>query len=195
MKAFIKMTAALAALLWLSACSSVPVTTDYDPEYRLSPTASYAWLDAPKHQTDPFVDNDLLARRVHRAVDEQLAANGLRPVTDGKQPDLLVTYHVGAQEKMDIDTTDFYGYYGYYPCWHCWGPGPYYGGRDVWVRYYTEASLLIDIVDAKTKQLVWRGVADRRLPKFDDPAQRDAYVNETVRAIFQYFPPGTKPRK
>ncbi|MET0379138.1 MAG: DUF4136 domain-containing protein [Spongiibacteraceae bacterium] len=199
MKAWAKTAVALLTVLWLGGCGGIPVNTDYDSDYQMSPTASYAWIDSPKKAArDPLIDNDLLERRVHRAVDEQLAANGLRPVNDGQQPDLLVAYHVGQEDKVDINTTDnFYGHYGYYPCWHCWGPSPYgYGyGQDVWVNYYTEDTLLIDIIDAKTKKLVWRGMADRRLPKFKTPVERDTYVRETVTAIFQYFPPGRTPRK
>lgn len=196
MKAWLKTAVSLCAVLWLSGCGGIPVSTDYDPEYQLQPTASYAWMEAPKQaMKDPLIDNDLLERRVRRAVDEQLAANGLRLVADGQHPDVLVTYHVGQKEKVDIDTADhFYGYYGYYPCWHCWGPPPF-GGRDVWVTYYTQDTLLVDMVDAKTKKLIWRGVANRRMPNFKSPAERDTYVRESVNAIFQHFPPGSEPRK
>lgn len=192
---WVKAGLSLLAGLWLSGCSGIPVNTDFDPDYHLSPTAVYAWMETPPQAAkDPLIDNDLVERRVHRAADEQLAANGLRLVNAGQQPDVLVTYHLGQQEKVDISTTDnFYGYYGYYPCWRCWAPRPY--ERDVWVNYYTQDTLLIDIVDAKTKKLVWRGVANRRLPSFTTPAQRDAYVRETVAAIFQYFPPGNSPRR
>jgi hypothetical protein len=196
MKAWVKTAVSLCAALWLSGCVGIPVSTDYDPDYQLQPTASYAWMDVSKQAVkDPLVDNDLLERRVHRAVDEQLAANGLRLSADGQQPDLLVTYHVGQQEKVDIDTVDhFYGYYGYYPCWRCRGPAPF-GGSDVWVTYYTQDTLLIDIVDAKSKKLIWRGVANRRMPSFKSPTERDTYIRESVNAIFQHFPPGSAPRK
>ena len=183
-----------AVVLWLTGCTGIPVDTDYDPDYTLSLTSSYAWMETAKTQRDPIVENDLLTGRVHRAVDEQLAAQGLHLAASGQQPDLLVTFHAGEAEKMDIDSSDrFFGYYGYYPCWHCWGPSPFY--NDVTVSYYTEGTLTVDIVDAKTKRLVWRGVADRRIPKFKSPQERDAFVRESVAAIFQYFPPGHKPQR
>lgn len=199
MKTWVKAATACAALLWLAGCTSIPVETDYDPEYALSLTSTYAWMDESKSaQRDPLVENDLLARRVQRSVDAELAAQGLKHVGADQNPQLLVTFHAGSTEKFDIDSTDsFYGYYGYYPCWHCWGPGPYggYGGRDVWVRYYTEGSLVVDIVDAKSKRLVWRGATERRLPKFKSPEERDVFVRESIGAIFQYFPPGRKPTR
>jgi hypothetical protein len=195
MKTWVKVTGLFAVLVWLAGCTGIPVETDYDPDYKLSLTSSYAWMETPRSAArDPIVDNDLLARRVQRAVDGELAAQGLKLVGVDQNPELLVTYHAGATEKIDIDTTDsFYGYYGYYPCWHCWGPGPY--GRDVWVRYYTEGTLVIDIVDAKTKKLVWRGTADRRIPKFKSPLERDVFVRDSVAAIFGHFPPGRQPAR
>src|SRR5690606_23359840 len=153
MNAWVKMAVGLVATVWLAGCSGIPVDTDYDPDYKLSLTSSYAWMEAPKAGArDPVVENDLLARRVQRSVDAELAAQGLRLVAADQEPELLVTFHAGEVEKMDIDTTDhFYGHYGYYPCWGCWGGGPYGYGNDVWVRYYTEGTLMVDIVDAKTK--------------------------------------------
>ena len=65
-----------------------------------------------------------------------------------------MTYHVGAQDKVDVQS---WGYgYGY-------GPGRYHGtwggGGGIETYNYTEGTLIIDIVDASSKQLVWRGTA------------------------------------
>jgi hypothetical protein len=137
-----------------------------------------------KPAADPLIDNDLVARRVHRAVAEQLEGKGLREAASEAQADLLVTYHVGEEEKLDISS--FHSNFGYYPCWHCFGPG---FDSDVWVTQYTQGKLVIDLIDAKNKQLVWRGIAARRLPTFKSPAERDQYIRETVVAIFKDFPP------
>jgi hypothetical protein len=58
----------------------------------------------------------------------------------------------------------------------------------VWVSQYTQGKLIIDMVDAKTKRLVWRGIASRRLPTFDSPQERDQFIRESVTAIFKKFP-------
>lgn len=168
----------------LNACAGIPVSTDYDPSWQLPPTPVYAWMPHPMNKVDPMIDNDLVAARVYRAVDEQLAAKGLSMANNAADANLLVTYHIGEEEKLDINT--FHSSFGYYPCWRCWGPG---FESDVWVSQYTQGQLIIDLVDAKTKQLVWRGIASRRVPRFDSPQARDKYVRESVAAIFQKFPP------
>lgn len=168
----------------LNACAAIPVSTDYDPSWQMPASASYAWISHPMNKVDPMIDNDLVAGRVHRAVDDQLAAKGLSLAKSEADASLLVTYHIGEEDKLDINS--FHSNFGYYPCWRCWGPG---FDSDVWVTQYTQGKLIIDLVDAKTKQLVWRGIASRRLPSFDSPQERDKYIRESVDAIFKKFPP------
>jgi hypothetical protein len=188
MNTFLSRLSLAAVVLLVAACSQVPVSTDYDPEWQLKPAATYAWLPPQKKLvTDPAVDNDLFARRMQRAVDEQMAAKGLAK-SDVDSADLLVTYHVTQETRLDVDT--FRANYGYYPCWGgCWGPGWGGGwGSDVYVREYTAGTLMVDVVDAKSRELRWRGISERRVPSFRTPQEREAFIRETVTAIFQNFP-------
>lgn len=190
MNAFLRRLTLATLVLLVAACHTVPVSTDYDPDWQLKPSATYAWLPPQKKLvTDPAVDNDLFAKRLHRAVDEQLKAKGLA-MTSVDSADLLISYHVAQETRIDIDT--FRSHYGYYPCWGgCWGPGwgPGWGaGSDVWVREYTAGTLMIDVVDGKSRELRWRGVSERRVPAFRTPEEREAFIRETVAAIFQKFP-------
>ncbi len=167
----------------LAGCSRIPVSVDYSPDWQFQPSSSFAWMPRETRGSDPLVENDLLDQRVRRAVTEQLRARGLVEASI-ESADLLVTYHVGLQDKVDINT--FRSSFGYYPCWHCVGWGY---GTEVWVTEYTQNTLVIDLVSAETRKLVWRGVAERRLPNLRTPAERDAYMNETVAAILADFPP------
>lgn len=191
----------LAALLMgLAACSRIPVSTDYREGWAPAAGASFAWLP-PKEgaPSNPLYDNDLVRARVQGAVNDALQARGLQQAANQAEADLLVAYHVVEEEKIDVDT--FHSWYGYYPCWGCYsGFGPAYAhrygfgygypGTDVWVREYTQGTLVIDLVDAESRQLVWRGVAKRRLPHLETPTEREAYIRETVAAILRDFPPG-----
>lgn len=178
--------------LLLAACTGIPVSTDYDTGYSFGALSSYAWLER-KQLGDPRIDNDLVQARVHSAVDDQLRAKGMARASSSETADLLVSYHIGEQEKIDIHT--FHSNFGYYPCWHCYHPyrGFYHGGfhDDIWVTEYTEGTLIIDIIDAKSRKLVWHGSAERRVPNFKTPQERDAYIRETVTAILAKFPPST----
>ena len=178
----LRLCGVLLAASLLSACGAIPVSTDFDPAWQIPPAPVYAWMKRPLLKLDPLVDNDLMEARIQRAVDEQLAAKGFSMAAAAAQANVLVTYHVGEEDKLDV--SGFHASYGYYPCWRCGGPG---FDSDLWVSQYTQGKLVIDLVDAQTKKLVWRGEALRRVPDFKTPQQRDTYVRETVAAIFKKF--------
>ncbi len=92
------------ATVVLNACGAIPVSTDFDPEWHMPATPVYAWMARPHGKLDPMVDNDLVETRIHRAVDEQLAAKGLIQGASEAQANVLVTYHIGEEEKLDINT-------------------------------------------------------------------------------------------
>ena len=173
--------------LLLTGCASLHVNTDYDPQRDFGSFQRYAWLEpGPAVVQDPLVQNDLMAQRIRRAADTVLAARGYTLSNVG-DADFLVGWHVSAETRMDIDT--FHSNFGYYPCWGC--IGPYYRlgyDRDLTVRHYKSGSFMLDIIDPETRQLVWRGIVERRLTQ-GSPEQRDQYVSEIIEAILAEFPP------
>lgn len=188
MKTWAKIAVAL-GLLSLVACGGLPVSTDYDTSRDFTALKTFAWLEPSKKiLIDPLVDNDLMNRRIKRSVERQLAAQGYSKASNGQQANFLVSYHVVAEDKLSI--TSFHDHYGYYPCWRgCYRSGfGGFGHSDIDVRQYKQGTFMIDIINPETKELMWRGVAGKRLSK-GSPQQRDEYVNEIVTAILLKFPP------
>jgi hypothetical protein len=174
-------------LLAVTACGAIAVNSDYDTERQFSGLTTYAWM-TPKQKLlqDPLVDNDLMNNRVRRSVGRRLTAQGFSEATGDTSADFLVTYHVSAETEYSV--SNFHGSYGYYPCWACYGHRYGYG-RDSTVRMYKRGTFMIDVVDPASSQLIWRGVAGRRLNS-GTPQERDAYVDSIVTAILAQFPPG-----
>lgn len=183
-----KLTSLFAVVLFLTACSGIPVSTDYDTSHVFSNVKHYAWLE-PKQKLilDPYVDNDLINQRFHRAIDAELAKRGIERVDDLKAADILVSYHLSSSEK--ISAVNYHATFGYYPCPGCWHTGMMMGPESVSINQYREGSFLIDFITPDSRKLVWRGVAERRLPRNATPSERDIYVNEVVNAIINEFPP------
>ena len=68
-----------------------------------------------------------------------------------------------------------------------------YGGRQIDVYQYTQGTLVIDIVDAKTKTLVWRGSATGTVDgQQRSPEEMQQRVNNVVAQIMANFPPKKK---
>lgn len=191
----------LVLILLLTACAiQVPAVTDYDTAYDYASAKQYAWLshnpvnkqsadaDLPKHVD---MQSDLVHQRIRRAVDQDLQSRGLGKV-DAAQADLLVMFHLGIEEEWDYDT--FYGRFGYYPCYYCYEPvnhrvhGEFHHRQPFEPRQYTMGTIVVDIIDAKDKRLVYRGSSERILPNLQTPAERQAYIDETVTAILRDLP-------
>ena len=176
-------------LAMLVACAGIPVSTDYDTSRAFSSLKTYAWMTPKKKLIiDPLVDNDLMNRRVQRAVENRLAALGFSKASEQQGADFFITYHVSAEDRISISS--FYNSFGYYPCWNgCYGRG--YGGvgmNDVSVRHYKQGTFMLDVIDPASTELIWRGIAGKRLTS-GTPQERDLYVDSIVDAILAKFPP------
>ena len=61
------------------------------------------------------------------------------------------------------------------------------------MRRYEEGTLLIDFVDARTKQLIWRGWAVGVIENVgiiaSDPEKAEKKISSAVRKILEHFPP------
>ena len=201
MKRFRSFAAWLSAAIVLAACADLPVSSDYALDYDFSRIGSYGWL--PNSQADDGAATDmhnteLMHLRYIEAINNQLRLKGLEQRGVEKQPDVLVTYHLGSKDKTVVDSFgSWYSHFGYYPCYHCdYRPGfshMHFHESDIWVREFTEDSIVIDIIDARSRKMLWRGSVQRVQPVLQTPVERGAYVNETVAAILATFPPGAQP--
>ena len=153
------------------------VKTDFDKTFNFSTVKTYsirigtAW------------GNDLSERRVLAEFDEAIAGKGWKKVADA-QADILVVLHGATQTKRDATT--FYsgmGGYGYR------GFGGM-GTAQTVVNEYTVGMLVVDMFDAKTKNLVFRGTAESEI---SDNAERNASrLEKASTKMFKNFPPAAK---
>ena len=118
----------------------------------------------------------------------QLAAKGL--VKNEAAPDVVVLFHVALDEQKDISTYStgpMYGGYGGYG--YGWGGGWGSTTTDVRVREIIVGTLAIDIVDAKTKQMAWRGLGEKEINTKAKPEKLDENIAKAVEKIFRNYPP------
>jgi hypothetical protein len=168
------------ALAMLNCAPAVRVNTDYDVSYNFAKARSYAWVSV----NDKFGDSTLVGRRIKNAINHELANRGLTETTADENPDFIVAYHTGLHDKSQI--VDWGGTWGY-------GYGPWY--TPIYPSYrvenYTEGTLVIDIVDWNSKQMIWRGMGTKVIdpqPK-PDPDRVTRNVNDAVARIMAGFPP------
>jgi hypothetical protein len=152
-------------------CSSVyDVSYDYDQQVNFASLKTYDWLSVPEGVS---IDS-LVLNRIMTAVSNNLNNKGFRMTSDN--PDFLIAMHAGTKEKVSYRDWG-YSYGGY---WR--------GPRHSSFRY-EEGTLVLDFVDAKSKELIWRGVAKGFVGSAKTPEETDKLVNEFVQEILKKFPP------
>lgn len=185
--------ALLVALLGAgAACSGPKVKTDYDPGADFSSFRTYAFAGMTDVNQGGVLDNSLIRKRIEGLIAQELSNKGLRQVPVEADPDLLVHYWVGLQEKQRVEgtgpTVGMYGRRGAYGGGgYGWGAG--YSGVSTYE--YTEGTLIVDLVTPAKKELVWRGSVVGTL---DDSKEKNIeMVREGLAKAFADYPPKVKP--
>jgi hypothetical protein len=182
-------TIALLALSALAlACSGIRVDHDYDPSADFGQLRTWAWHPHAGKSRDPRLDNALLDSRIRKAVETELAAKGFTLLVSGT-PDFQVTYHLSVEGKLDVDTVyhDYprggYGRVGY--------RRGSWGYTETRVREYDEGTLLVDVLQAESGALLWRGSGVATVREESNPEKRTKRINTAVNKILAKFPPGS----
>ncbi len=171
------------ALLGISACVGPDVQTDFDPSADFPKFRTYAFAELTDLNKGGLLDNSLLRKRLDQMVEQQLRNKGLQQAAGDQQPDLLVHYWVGVQEKQQMQAVAPAGPGPYYR----WGGG--YGGT-VTTYEYKEGTLVVDLVEPTKKELVWRATIVAVLGSTTE--ENVALANKGIAKAFENYPPMKK---
>ncbi|OWP83666.1 hypothetical protein BWK59_09325 [Flavobacterium davisii] len=166
----------LFSLLMLTACSSVYVNTDYDKRARFDQYKTFAYL---KSGIDKAEISDLDKKRILYALDETLTEKGF---SKSENADILISFFTKEKERVD-----YYNNWGWNMGWN----NPWWGGFSYSMPVTSiEGTLIIDVIDAKTKELIWQGKGSGYLT--EDVNKKDARIKEFVSKILEKYPPQIK---
>ena len=176
------LAAPAAIMLALTACASVDVRTVTSPDANLGALRTFSVMPQPEKRSteaqqsnDPMLENSITNRALRADVVTGFKNRGY-VLSD--RPDFAVAYYASTTEKLDVTDWD-YGY-RYDPLWWS-GPGPYEQ-----VVSYTQGTVIVDVINPSTKELLWRGQGVARVS--DDEAQYEQDLLKTVTAILDKFP-------
>lgn len=167
----------------LSGCSSTTVNSDYDHDVDFSKYSTFAWYDHSESKYKPQQPNQIVDARIHRAIASEFLAKGLKQTAPDKA-DVLITYHTSSEQKVDVYHSGYgygYGYWGGY-----WGP---YGNMPTTtVSQYDVGTLIVDVIDRGTNDLVWRGMIQKALSQRDSSEER---INGFIKKVLRDYPAGS----
>ncbi|MFO7912673.1 MAG: DUF4136 domain-containing protein [Desulfotignum sp.] len=174
----------LLLLLMAAGCSGIQVSQDYEMETRFSKLQTYAWKARVEKNSDDIRENNpLLHKRFRENIDRVLKEKGYARKSN---PDFLVDYEYSIKTRIHSEpyTTGFgFGY------------GPYYryGGVNIMsapkVYEYDVGMLAIDVYDAGSDTLLWRGMGTEEIVSHPTPQKSSEMVRQLVEAILEQFPP------
>jgi len=176
--------------LGAAACgSSIEVRTMAAPDVSFAALQSFRMLPGPARRDgrpvtgadDPMVNNSIANRAIREQITKTFQARGY--ALDERDPDFLVAFYATAREKLDVTKWD-YGY-PFIPRRWPWYPRPM-----PTVTQYTEGSVIIDVLAASNRELLWRGEGKAELS--DDPAENVKQLVKAAEAIVAKFPAATK---
>lgn len=170
----------LALALAIAGCSSMKVQTEFNKATNFKSYRTYAWIrQPPGPEQAPAVRDPRIREAVIGGIDRGLASKGMTKVELEQNPDLLVAVHGWANSRIDVKS---YGYaYGPTP----YGMYPVLATPAVDVREYRDGTMIIDLVDASTKQMVWRGTATDTF----SPGAEAQKAGEAVEKTLAEYPP------
>jgi hypothetical protein len=173
-----------AALVFVSApVFAQDVKTDYDRAADFSKYKTFAV------KIGTSWNNQISEKRVTDEIAQTLSEKGWKQVD--ANPDALVLLH-GATEKQKSLNTFYSGGYGGYG-YRGWGGMGGMGTATTTTSEYTVATLVVDIFDAKSKALLFRGAAEDEI---SDKAEKNIKkVDKAANKMFKDFPPGSKDKK
>ena len=148
------------------------VTTDYDRSANFASFKTYAWTRGTE------VSDQLHHKRIVHSIYTQLAQKGMRMVEASATPDVLVAYHVRLDRDLQIEGSG-------------WGGDRWGGNRTGTARAseITVGTIVVDMVDADTKTIVWRGTASKDLDEGASAEKRDKNARKSMEKLFKNYPP------
>jgi hypothetical protein len=179
-------------LLLASACASTKIGYDYDRNANFTTYHTYEWVPGDQAKTgNRQVDTSDVDIRLRTAVAAQLLLKGYQTGGTG-QPDFYVAYHVGLKDLTpDFSSQYFSDGMAGAPFVHSVDTRSPSGVHQVenHPQSYLSGTLLVDVVDAASKKLVWRGTAAGAVDPGLTSQQRDERIRSIVRDMLANFPP------
>jgi len=144
------------------------VSVNYNHGQSFSQYHSYAWGSNHANQ----FQNSILAQVAQQDIDTALQAKGLQKVQESQKPDLILTVSGGLKQQTS------------YTAWGMRGIGGGMGG--ISPQQNVEGTMIVDLYDAKTQSLVWRGIGQDTLTSNGNKNQQ--IVQRAIQKMFKQWP-------
>jgi hypothetical protein len=151
------------------------VTSNAMPGTDFAKYHSYKWV-AIEGATVP---NQIVDAQIKSSIESQLAAKGMTK-TDGEQADLFIGYQISIDQQKQ---------------WNAYGTGGvrWAGGMATATStVITIGTLVLDMYDPATKQLVWTGRATKTVDPGASQDKKQKNLDKAMEKLLKLYPPKAK---
>jgi hypothetical protein len=144
------------------------VSVNYNHNQNFSGYHTYTWASNNANQ----IQNSILAQVAQQDIDAAMQGKGLQKLPESQKPDLILLASGGMRQETS------------YSAWGMRGFGGGMGG--ITPQQNVEATLIVDLYDAKSQSLVWRGIGQDTLSNNGNKNQQ--IVGNAVNKMFKQWP-------
>ena len=183
----------LASLLLILSLALFPAfaraksNVDLNPNFDFTKYKTFAFIGGVEHLSMMQVNPNQLRDVIHNSVSSALTQRGLKEVAREQNPDLVVRYLAEGNSQVNYAGEDNWAGYDKFTV-------------DWWSLSYTlwfttttrEGSILIDLIDAKRRDLAWRLFLEH---KIYNPDKVQEMIEKDIAKGFESYPPSEKEKE
>lgn len=171
-------------VLFVTSCALMPVNIVQETSYDVSKHKTYNLIPNKQDDLDDLpMDKSRIEIIVTKIMDSQLALKGYRKTS--YNPELLVSYYLVTDAKTDFYVVnDYYSHLGYQPPRRSSTRDSFHI-QDI---TYEKGILVVDIIDAQTKQRVWQGYLTTRMDIYKKEEAKEKRLQNGITKIMSYVP-------
>ncbi len=162
---------AIALVLLAATVGAQTITYGMDKSANFAKFRSYAWVRGTE------IPDEWNHKRVVRAIDGQLARRGMIQFNASQKPDVYVAYHAAFDRNVQISGSG-------------WGGLAISRSGTARAEKILVGTIVVDVIDADSKAIVWRGIAPKEIDVKADPEKREKNINKAAERLFQKYPAG-----
>jgi hypothetical protein len=149
--------------------------------YDFDRTADFAHFKTFSLKAGTTSGDRLVDRRITAAIELEFTRKGM--TRNDAHPDVLVLTHLTFDTKRDLTAyTTGSGPYG-------WRWGGSWTTAEIRTTNVYMATLIVDVIEAKKDELVWRGVGTKQVNRHSSVDAKDRSVATSVAKILDKYPP------
>lgn len=162
------------ALLLIAAgtLAAQDVRYNFMPGADFSKYHTYKWVNTGDAHTDQIMD-----AQIKQSVESQLASKGMTR-TDDDKADLFIGYQIAVNQERQ---------------WDVWGSRAFGMGSGSWTSStISVGTLVLDMYDSGTKQLVWTGSATKTIDPSSNHEKNIKNLDKSMAKLLKNYPPKQK---